>query len=84
MALEYEKVAEAHTEETQRLSEEIIAQEGIARNSKEYKNTLESVKNTLKGIKIPDLSFKSNDRSIQSMIKAYSKLSSSVSGLSRL
>lgn len=84
MALEYEKVAEAHTEETQRLSEEIIAQEGIARNSKEYKNTLESVKNTLKGIKIPDLSFKKNDRSIQSMIKAYSKLSSSVSGLSRL
>lgn len=84
MALEYEKVAEAHTEETQRLSEEIIAQEGIARHSKEYKKTLESVKKELKGIKIPDLDFKKNDRSIQSMIKAYSKLNSSASSLSRL
>lgn len=84
MAFEYEKVAEAHTEETQRLSEEIIAQEGIARHSKEYKKTLESVKKELKGIKIPDLDFKKNDRSIQSMIKAYSKLNSSASGLSRL
>lgn len=84
MALEYEKVAQAHKEETQRLSEEIIAQEGIARHSKEYKKTLESVKKELKGIKIPDLDFKKNDRSIQSMIKAYSKLNSSASGLSRL
>lgn len=84
MALEYEKVAEAHTEETQRLSEEIIAQEGTVHYLSNYKKALKSVKNTLQGIKIPDLSFKKNDASIQSMIKAYSKLNSSASGLSRL
>lgn len=84
MALEYEKVAEAHTEETQRLSEEIIAQEGTVHYLSDYRKALKSVKDTLQGIKIPDLSFKKNDSSVQSMIKAYSKLNSSVSGLSRL
>lgn len=84
MALEYDQVAIAHQEETERLTEEISAQQGVAKQSKEYKNTLESIRNILKGIKIPDLSFRGGERSIQSMLKAFNKLSSTASGLERL
>lgn len=84
MALEYQGVAQAHTQETEKLIAEGSAQANAAKSAKGYKTTLQQVSNILKGIKVPDLEFKKNEKSLEAMLRSYSKLNSTVAGINRI